>query len=289
MGRFAFVFAVAVSTVAWIAPGGVVYAEGGKRAKEGGVSGDTELMYRAMKKWRGDPPDAEKIERLAAESDKDAAETRRATKARGTAYWKDPFADEAHQIVPLAGRRARSAMENRGARREVSKVRTELAAAKAEAAIARAEAARARADSARAEAKAARAEAIAARRACVDANASWAREGRQSARSTLTNASLTKADESSEGEDDRSSITEVRRRPAARRRSPAARVAKRAAPEVAAQPKVEEIAAPAPPPTPPAPPPAEVSAAIDSHGIIVVPITPMPPPPKPARGPGRAR
>jgi len=115
---------------------------------------DADLMYEAMLRWNGEPPDSAAINRALEQSKRDAAKVKRATTEKvRRMFWKDPFSDSPQKLIPvrqedrdlLAGyeRRAEQS-EARDPVDEMSRLRAELAAARAETATARAETARAR-------------------------------------------------------------------------------------------------------------------------------------------------
>ena len=131
---------------------------------------DAELMLDAVNKWRGESPDAAKIEKISAEA---RAESKRRQVVLSTT-WKDPFADDPQREIPV--RQAMSKTKGLAAvRRELARARAQTAAAQADAATAHADAAKAKANMARSEAAAAWAQAVAAKHeanaahaACVD-------------------------------------------------------------------------------------------------------------------------
>lgn len=115
---------------------------------------DADLMYEAMLRWNGQPAGSAAIDRLVAQSGKDADRTKRATQERiRQMFWRDPFSDD-NRIVPVRARdRALLAAYSQKPRRtaayggsdaEVSRLRAELESARAEAESARAEALRIR-------------------------------------------------------------------------------------------------------------------------------------------------
>src|SRR6185503_2429054 len=61
---------------------------------------DADLMYEAMIRWNG--PTSSATDRVIEESKKDAARSKRATveKVRQM-FWKDPFADDPHKLIPV--------------------------------------------------------------------------------------------------------------------------------------------------------------------------------------------
>src|SRR5262245_50232962 len=114
---------------------------------------EADLMYEAMLRWNGEPPDSAAIDRALAQSKRDAASAKRATveKVRHM-FWKDPFADDPQRLIPvrqedrdllaayarkqrsegLEMRQAREPREPRVSRDEVSRLRAELAEVRAE-------------------------------------------------------------------------------------------------------------------------------------------------------------
>jgi len=109
---------------------------------------DADLMYEAMLRWNGEPPGSAAIDRLLDQSKKEAARTKRATveKVRHM-FWKDPFADNPHRLIPVRqedrdlldsyDRRTprkqwREPSQRESRESEVSRLRTELAEARAE-------------------------------------------------------------------------------------------------------------------------------------------------------------
>jgi hypothetical protein len=205
---------------------------------------DADLMYEAMLRWNGEPPGSAAIDRALAQSKQDAARSKRATQDKiRRMFWKDPFSDEPHRLIPVRqedrellaayarkaqrgeareARESRATRESREPRDEVSRLRAELAAARAETARIRE-----------------RAEGVSQRQGCV-------------------------ADASSSGE--------VRKRRRAGGGSVRSHHADRARSQIALASTTarNERYQPAPPPPSPVPPPA--------HGIIVVPL-PSPSPP----------
>jgi len=111
---------------------------------------DADLMYEAMLRWNGEPPGSAAIDRLLDQSKKEAARTKRATveKVRHM-FWKDPFADDPHKLIPVRqeDRDMLDAYDRRTPRKqwrqsprepresrdsEVGRLRTELAQARME-------------------------------------------------------------------------------------------------------------------------------------------------------------
>jgi hypothetical protein len=115
---------------------------------------DADLMYEAMLRWNGQPAGSAAIDRLVAQSGKDAERTKRATQERiKQMFWRDPFSDD-NRIVPVRARdrallvaysqKPRRTAAYGGSDAEVSRLRAELESARAEAEAARAEATRIR-------------------------------------------------------------------------------------------------------------------------------------------------
>ena len=115
---------------------------------------DADLMYEAMLRWNGQPAGSAAIDRLVAQSGKDAERTKRATQERiRQMFWRDPFSDD-HRIVPVRARdrallaaysqKPRRTAAYGGSEAEVSRLRAELESARAEVEAARAEATRIR-------------------------------------------------------------------------------------------------------------------------------------------------
>ena len=107
---------------------------------------DADLMYEAMIRWNG--PTSSATDRVIEESKKDAARLKRATveKVRHM-FWKDPFADNPHRLIPVRqedrdlldsyDRRTprkqwREPSQRESRESEVSRLRTELAEVRAE-------------------------------------------------------------------------------------------------------------------------------------------------------------
>jgi hypothetical protein len=139
---------------------------------------DADLMYDALKKWRGEPPDSAKIDRVVAQSQKESDRNRKVTREKIKAmFWKDPFSEDPRRLIPvrkvdrdlLATRapfsrargdadaeadapRARSSHNRGDGSGEVARLRSELAAARADMAEARSEISRLRGELSRAQA-----------------------------------------------------------------------------------------------------------------------------------------
>jgi hypothetical protein len=222
---FTFIFAVGLTTTA--------------RAQEDAPS-EGDLMYKAVRQWRGDSAESHVVDRVLADSKKESEQNQRAYKKKiASMFWRDPFSDQPRKLIPVRPE-DREVTASQG---NSPKVLKELVQARAEAAMARAEAAKARADLARAEAVAARTEAMAARRACSEMSGAPMSEYRAPRGSQARHVT------------DRSDREQALNRLVSRRDS---RRAEAAAPEPAA-----------PPPAPAAPPPVST----DPRGIIVIPIT----------------
>jgi hypothetical protein len=120
---------------------------------------DADLMYEAMRQWRGEPRGTAAVNRVIAESKKDSQERKVLEAKAKTLFFKDPFAEDPNLLIPvrkvdrmlLANYEARHDIEHssRGSD-EVSRLRDQLAQARADAAAARAEASRLRNELARA-------------------------------------------------------------------------------------------------------------------------------------------
>jgi len=134
---------------------------------EGGNSGpsDSDLMFEALKQWRGEPSsDSAAVERLLAAAKRESRQRREAIRHGATSsFFRDPFADNPNKLIPVR-REDRDLLDNL---REGSRARAEMLLARAEASRARADATAARAEAARAERLAARADALAAERQAV--------------------------------------------------------------------------------------------------------------------------
>jgi hypothetical protein len=114
---------------------------------------DADLMYDALKQWRGgETPDSATIDRVLAQSKKEADRTRREVREKvKQMFWKDPFSDQPQKLLLVRKEDRelveRARIERRGRRvdtsaSEVAQLRAELAAARDEAARAKAELAR---------------------------------------------------------------------------------------------------------------------------------------------------
>jgi len=105
---------------------------------------DADLMYEAMLRWNGEPAEAKTIDRVLDQSKRDAAKAKRAMQDKVRhMFWKDPFADDGHKLVPVrqedrdlldsyTRKQRRETRETREPRDEVSRLRAELAEARAE-------------------------------------------------------------------------------------------------------------------------------------------------------------
>jgi hypothetical protein len=105
---------------------------------------EADLMMDALTDARVEAPNATQIARLTAEANAESRLQKIAAATAAVRYWRDPFADNPNQAIPL-GARVRLSMQLAAARREAAHARAETALARAEAAVARAEVARARA------------------------------------------------------------------------------------------------------------------------------------------------
>ena len=109
---------------------------------------EADLMYDAMLRWNGELAGSAAVDRLIASSKKEAARSKKATvdKVRKM-FWKDPFADDPHKLIPIRqedrdllaqynrGRQRSEVRQSRQAREprdEVSRLRAELAQAREE-------------------------------------------------------------------------------------------------------------------------------------------------------------
>jgi hypothetical protein len=144
---------------------------------------DVDLMYSAVRQWRGASPDEARIDRVLAKSKRESDHKRRILNKRlASLVWRDPFSDDPDRPIPVR-REDREMLAARMDRMDGIEMSPENAAAmlaRAEAALARARALRAKAEAVRAQAFAARAEARAAARACVDPAAFAGRAGKPS-------------------------------------------------------------------------------------------------------------
>jgi hypothetical protein len=216
------------------------------RAQDANEPSDADLMYKAVKQWRGDSAESHLVDRVMADSKRESEQNGRAYKKKiASMFWRDPFSDSPKKLIPVRPE-DREAMAGQG---DSPKVYKELVKAKAEAAMARAEAAKARADVARAEAVAARAEALAARQACSEVN------GGRSSSVAAPDYSAPRPHASGQARH----LTDRADRADALNRLVSRRDARREAAQ----------AAPAPAPEPAAAPPV----SSDPRGIIVIPIT----------------
>jgi hypothetical protein len=212
------------------------------RAQEDDAPSETDLMYKAVRQWRGDSAESKVVDRVMADSQRETEQNRRAYKKKiASMFWRDPFSDQPRKLIPVRPE-DRETMASQGG--DSPKVLKELVAARADAAMARAEAAKYRADLARAEAVAARAEAIAARQACSEVTRGAAVAQYHAPRLHVSSQARHVSDRS-----DREFNSLVSRRES--RRPDAAPAAAQPAPEpVAAQP-----------------------VSTDPRGIIIIPIT----------------
>jgi len=114
---------------------------------------DADLMYEAMRQWRGEPRGSAQVAKVLAESKQEHHERKVAEAQARMMFFKDPFAEDPSQLIPIrkVDRQLLAAYEvrhdiDRSSRNpeEVSRLRGELAQARADAAAARAEANRLR-------------------------------------------------------------------------------------------------------------------------------------------------
>jgi hypothetical protein len=116
---------------------------------------DADLMYEAMKQWRGEPHESAAVDRTLAQSKRDAAHERHLFEQKlRSMFWKDPFSKELVAVRKedrdlLTGytdrhpstAHARGGAGDAGDNREVARLRAEVTEARADAEAARAEAA----------------------------------------------------------------------------------------------------------------------------------------------------
>ncbi|HVT09012.1 MAG TPA: hypothetical protein VHO67_16245, partial [Polyangia bacterium] len=119
---------------------------------------DADLMYEAMRQWRGEPRGSAAVARVLAESQRVHQERKVAEAKLRSLFFKDPFADDPNLLIPvrkidrqlLAAYEARHDIDRSTAGPgEVARLRGQLAEARADAAAARAEASRLRGELAR--------------------------------------------------------------------------------------------------------------------------------------------
>jgi hypothetical protein len=112
---------------------------------------DADLMYEAMRQWRGEPREGAAVDKALAQSKADTRHDRKALEERvRTMFWKDPFSSE---VVPVQ-KRDRDLLRDHAARAARSRGDAgdeELARLRADLATARSENARLRAELSRAE------------------------------------------------------------------------------------------------------------------------------------------
>jgi hypothetical protein len=234
----------------------VGWAEGGDSSPS-----DSDLMFEALKQWRGEPSsDGAAVERLLAAAKRESRQRREAIRHGATSnFFRDPFSDRPNQLIPVH-REDRELLDNL---REGSRARAEMLVARSEAARARADATAAKAEAARAERQAARAEAQAAERQAV-ADQGGCGEARSS--------EVSRASRSGDSDDELASAGRMRRvrthRHPVRGSQAIARAV--ASNEGASQPAPSEGPAPTTADSPAHPPEGWTSA--DSRGILVVPI-----------------
>jgi len=121
---------------------------------------DADLMYEAMRQWRGEPRGTAAVNKVIAESKKDHQERKELEAKARNFFFKDPFAEDPNELIPvrkvdrmlLANYEARHDIDHERPSRsdEVSRLRDQLAQARADAAAAKAEASRLRNELARA-------------------------------------------------------------------------------------------------------------------------------------------
>ncbi len=119
---------------------------------------DADLMYEALREWRGEPRDGAAVARVLAESQRVHQARELAEAKLRWLFFKDPFADDPNLLIPvrkidrqlLAAYEARHDLDrSTGGPDEVARLRAQLANARADAAAARAEASRLRGELAR--------------------------------------------------------------------------------------------------------------------------------------------
>jgi hypothetical protein len=108
---------------------------------------DADLMYEAMLRWNGEPADSKTIDRVIDQSKRDAAKAKKVVQEKVRhMFWKDPFADDPHRLIPVrqedrdlldeysrkTRREGRQPREARDQRDEVTRLRAELASVRAE-------------------------------------------------------------------------------------------------------------------------------------------------------------
>jgi hypothetical protein len=223
---------------------------------------DSDLMFEALKQWRGEPSsDGAAVERLLAAAKRESRQRREAIRHGATSnFFRDPFSDRPNKLIPVR-REDRELLDNL---REGSRARAEMLLARSEAARARADANAAKAEAARAERQAARAEAQAAERQAA-ADQTGCAEARPSEASRESRSS-------DESDDELASAGRMRRirshRHPARGTQTVARAV--ASNESVSRPAPSEEPTPSTADSPVRPPEGWTSA--DSRGILVVPI-----------------
>lgn len=119
---------------------------------------DADLMYEAMRQWRGEPRGSAAVARVLAQSKQDQRERKEAEAKLRYLFFKDPFAEDPNLLIPVrkVDRQLLATYEvrheiDRSSRSDdqVSRLRSQLAEARADAAAARAEANRLRSQLAR--------------------------------------------------------------------------------------------------------------------------------------------
>jgi hypothetical protein len=114
---------------------------------------DADLMYDALRQWRGEPRGSAAVNKVIAESKEQHQERKAAEAKLKPLFFKDPFAADPNEMIPvrkvdrqlLAAYEARHDIERPAERQdEISRLRGELAHARADAAAAHAEASRLR-------------------------------------------------------------------------------------------------------------------------------------------------
>ena len=63
---------------------------------------EADLMYEAMLRWNGEPADSKTIDRVIDQSKRDAAKSKKVIQEKVRhMFWKDPFADDPHKLIPV--------------------------------------------------------------------------------------------------------------------------------------------------------------------------------------------
>jgi hypothetical protein len=244
---------------------------------------EADLMFDALNASRGETPNAARIADVVAEA---SAEARRNAdegrkRARAIArYWKDPWSDDPHRLLPVRPPRGSDNLAAlASARREAARARAETASARADVAVARAEAARAKAEVARAEASAAHADALAAKQDAEMARLGCADPTAPAPRSVGASRGSAPREEISLArriEPPRVHVRTSSRRARVSLKIATAREPRRTQAQGQAQPVAQAPPLPPPPEEPPAPKPPVSWRSTDTRGIVVVPLNAAP-------------